>query len=206
MDLNSIRKAYKRQAKIYNSFFGWIFHPGRETAIELVDKKPGNKILEVGVGTGLSLPLYPPNVEVYGIDISKEMLAQAKELKQEEGLDQVKELLLMDAENMSFKDSFFDSVVAMYVASVVPHPIKFVAEMKRVCKPGGRIVIINHFYRPERLSGKLIGLLGPMSKLLGWRPNFALDDFLRETGLTVSNKIPINVLDMWTILIVENEK
>jgi phosphatidylethanolamine/phosphatidyl-N-methylethanolamine N-methyltransferase len=206
MDLNSIRKAYKRQSKIYNSFFGWVFNPGRETAMELVDLTPGNRILEVGVGTGLSLPLYPKNVEIYGIDISKEMLVQAKELKDEEGLDHVKELLIMDAENMTFKDNFFDSVVAMYVASVVPHPKKFVDEMKRVCKPRGRIVIINHFYRPERVSGKLIGLLGPMSKFLGFRPNFSLDHFLEDTGLKVSNKIPINVLDMWTILIVENEK
>ncbi len=206
MDLVSIQKAYRRQAKVYNFYFGWVFHPGRETAMELVDLTPGNKILEVGVGTGLSLPLYPKNVEIYGIDISKEMLKQAQELKEEENLENVKELLVMDAENMTFEDNFFDSVVAMYVASVVPHPEKLVEEMRRVCKPGGRMVIINHFYRPERLSGKLIGLLGPLSKLLGFRPNFSLDDFLRDTGLKVSNKIPINILDMWTILIAENEK
>lgn len=206
MDLVSVQKAYRRYAKVYNFYFGWIFNPGRESAVQLVDSKAGNRVLEVGVGTGLSLPLYPKDVKVVGIDISPEMLERAKELVQENELKQVESLLVMDAENMTFPDNSFDCVVAMYVASVVPHPKKFVKEMKRVCKLGGRIVIINHFYRPERLSGKLIGLLGPLSKVLGFRPNFSLEDFLRDTGLKVTNKVPVNILDMWTILISTNDK
>jgi phosphatidylethanolamine/phosphatidyl-N-methylethanolamine N-methyltransferase len=206
MDLVSVQKAYKRYAKVYNFYFGWIFHPGRQTALELVDTKPGNHILEVGVGTGLSLPLYPKHARIVGIDISPDMLARAKELVREEGLTNVESLEVMNAEEMSFKDNTFDSVVAMYVATVVPNPKKFVDEMKRVCKPKGRIVILNHFNSPATFGGKMVSSLRPLSRHLGFRPDLTLEDFLAETGLRITNKVSVNLFGFWDILIAENDK
>lgn len=206
LDLTSIEKAYRRYARVYNFYFGWIFHPGRQTALELVDCRPGNRILEVGVGTGLSLPLYPEHVSVVGIDLSPEMLMRAKELVDEENLKHVEGLHVMNAEAMRFADNSFDSVVAMYVATVVPSPNRFLNEIRRVCKPQGRIVILNHFYNPRRFRGRFFDAIAPLSKLLGFRPNLSLDEFLEETGLKISNKVSVNLFDMWTILLAVNDK
>ena len=206
LDIATIQKAYRRYAKVYNFYFGWIFNPGRQTALELCDSQPGAKVLEVGVGTGLSLPLYPKTTTVVGIDISKEMLALAQKLVSEENLTNVESLEIMDAEHMRFADNTFDTVVAMYVATVVPHPKDFVLEMKRVCKPGGKIIILNHFNDQERLFGKTATLLTPLSKFLGFRPNLSLEEFVSLTGINYQNKISVNVFSLWTILVVKNEK
>ncbi len=206
MDLISVQKVYKRYSKVYNFYFGWIFHPGRQNAIELVDTKPGHRILEVGVGTGLSLPLYPKDVKVVGIDISPHMLEKARELVKEENLSQVEALEVMNAEEMTFPDNSFDSVVAMYVATVVPNPKKFVQEMKRVCKPKGRIVVLNHFNSPHNVGGKIVSKLAPLSRHLGFRPDLKLEDFLEETGLKIQNKISVNLFGVWDILLSENDK
>lgn len=206
LDVASIQKAYKRYAKYYNFYFGWIFHPGRQTAVELADRSPGTRVLEVGVGTGLSLPLYPPDVKVTGIDLSKEMLHYAKELVKEDGLKNVENLLVMDAEHMTFPDSSFDSIVAMYVATVVPDPRQFVNELRRVCKPGGKIILLNHFANKERLFGKVAELISPISKYVGFRTNLTLEEFLNETGFEIDNKIAVNVMDLWTILVSTNKK
>ncbi len=202
----SIQKAYKRYAKSYNFFFGWIFHPGRATAVELLQRKPGHRILEVGVGTGLSLELYPRHVRVVGIDVSREMLDKAIEYVEKEKLVQVESLKIMDAENMTFEDSSFDSVVAMYVATVVPNPRKFISEMKRVCKPNGQIVLLNHFSKTDGITRRLNDFISPLSKYLGFRPNLTFEDFMVETGLIVDHRITVNVFDLWTILISTNEK
>ena len=98
------------------------------------------------MGTGLSLPLYPHNVSVVGIDISRDMLDQARVRLARDGLESAAALMVMDAEHMAFEDNSFDKVVAMYVASVVPDPRRLVDEMRRVCKPGGQIFMVNHFH------------------------------------------------------------
>lgn len=206
LDIPSIKNAYRRYAKYYNFYFGWIFHPGRQTAVELINSQNGSKILEVGVGTGLSLPLYPKYVTVYGIDISPEMLKYARDLVRMDGLENVAKLEVMNAEEMTFPDNMFDTVVAMYVATVVPSPKKFIKEIRRVCKPGGRIIILNHFNQPETIGGKLVSNLSPLSKVLGFRPNLSLREFMEETALPISNKISVNLFGFWTILIAENDK
>ncbi len=206
LDIFAVQKAYKRWAKFYNFYFGWIFHPGRQTAVELVENISGMHVLEVGVGTGLSLPLYPKQVRVTGIDISPHMLEKAKELVVEEKLQNVDDLLVMNAEEMDFEDNSFDCVVAMYVATVVPSPKKFVDEMKRVCKPGGKIIILNHFNDKKRLFGKMALLLTPISRQIGFRPNLSLTEFLQATKLKVNNKISVNLFDIWTALVIINEK
>ncbi|OQW49385.1 MAG: hypothetical protein A4S09_11905 [Proteobacteria bacterium SG_bin7] len=206
LDVASIQKAYKRYAKYYNFYFGWIFNPGRKTAVELTDQSEGAHVLEVGVGTGLSLPLYPSHVKVTGIDISNEMLHYAKELVKEDRLKNVEALLNMDAENMSFPDNSFDSIVAMYVATVVPNPKRFVKEMSRVCKPGGKIILLNHFANKKRIFGKAAELLSPISRYVGFRTNLTLEEFTKETGFEIENKISVNVMDLWTILVSTNKK
>jgi phosphatidylethanolamine/phosphatidyl-N-methylethanolamine N-methyltransferase len=206
IDNNTIVNAYKRYADYYNFYFGRVFHPGRKTAVDLADQTPGNKILEVGVGTGLSLPLYSSEVQVTGIDISPQMLEHAKDLVQAQDLKHVTDLQIMDAENMSFADNSFDCVIAMYVATVVPNPQKFVDEVRRVCKPGGQMIFLNHFNDPKTTFGKAARLLTPFSKHLGWRPNFTLEQFLNETNLEVTKKISVNIADLWTILLSENKK
>lgn len=204
LDILSIQKAYKRYAKVYNFYFGWVFHPGRQTAVELADTFPGAKILEVGVGTGLSLPLYPPHVHVTGVDISKDMLDIARKLVKESDLKHVVALHEMNAESMTFPDASFDTIVAMYVATVVPSPKRFIAELRRVCKPGGKIILLNHFNNEEKLFGRFASLMAPLSRLLGFRTNLTLEEFIKETDFKIENKISVNLFDLWTILVTRN--
>lgn len=206
MDIRAIEHAYKRYARIYDIAFGAIFQPGRKAIVERMRCKPGEHILEVGVGTGLSLPLYPDNVFVTGIDISNEMLARANTRKIKDKLDNVVQLSVMDAENMEFEDSSFDKVVAMYVASVVPDPERLVTEMRRVCKVNGQIVFVNHFNSRNTVLGSFERLIAPMSKQLGFRPDFSLDRFLQETGLLATDIHPVNIFNFCTMLESRNNK
>lgn len=199
MDINAIRKSYRRYAGRYDFYFGAVFQPGRKAVIDLLNCQPGDHILEVGVGTGLSLPLYSSEVRVTGIDVSPEMLAKARQRCQQQELTGV-ELHEMDAEAMDFADHSFDKVVAMYVASVVPNPHRLIAEMRRVCRPGGELFIVNHFHSTHPVIGRLEKMAAPLSKLMGFRPDFSLDDFVRETGLNVVQKSPVNLWGYWTLL------
>ena len=205
MDIDAIQKSYRRYASVYDFYFGAVFEPGRRAVIDRMHCRPGERILEVGVGTGLSLPLYPDHVLLTGIDLSVEMLARARARIQRDGLDHV-ELFEMDAEQMSFADDSFNKVVAMYVASVVPHPDRLVAEMHRVCKPGGELFIVNHFHSTNPLIAWLEKLIAPLSSMLGFRPDFSLDKFLRDTGLEVLDKSQVNLLGYWTFLRAVNNK
>jgi phosphatidylethanolamine/phosphatidyl-N-methylethanolamine N-methyltransferase len=181
MDISAIEQAYRRYARFYDFVFGAVFQPGRKAIVARMNCRSGERILEVGVGTGLSLLLYPRNVLVTGIDISRDMLAQAQAKKERDQLDNIVQLSVMDAENMEFEDSSFDKVVAMYVASVVPDPERLVDEMRRVCKPNGRIIFVNHFHSRNPLLRACESLLAPLSKQLGFRPDFSLDRFLGAT-------------------------
>ena len=159
MDIRAIEQAYRRYARFYDVCFGAVFQPGRRAIVDRMDCGPGETILEVGVGTGLSLPLYPRDVSVVGIDISRHMLDQARVRQARCGRDNVAELMVMDAENMAFGDDSFDKVVAMYVASVVPDPRRLVDEMRRVCKSGGQIFMVNHFHSSNPVLGGFERLL-----------------------------------------------
>ncbi len=200
MNIDAVKAAYRRYARIYDILFGPIFHPGRKVIVEALECQPGDRILEVGVGTGLSLPLYPDHVKVTGIDISTEMLEKARQRIQRDRLSQVDEVLEMDAERMEFADASFDKVVAMYVVSVVPDLAQLVKEMRRVCKPNGEIFIANHFHSSNPVMKSVEKLLSPLSKLAGFHPDVDLDKFVRDTGLDVVEMRNVNLFGYWKVL------
>jgi len=206
LDINAIELAYSRYSRCYDMIFGTVFQPGRKAIVELMDCRPGDRVLEVGVGTGLSLPLYPGNVQVTGIDISPDMLSKALARKRRRRLDNVLLLSVMDAQDMEFEDSCFDKVVAMYVASVVPDPGRLVEEMRRVCKPNGTIEFVNHFHSRNPFLGSLENLISPLSRQLGFHPDFSLQDFIEKTGLEPTCIHPVNMFHFFTMVEESNRK
>ncbi|MBI4293219.1 MAG: class I SAM-dependent methyltransferase [Betaproteobacteria bacterium] len=205
MNLEAIEKVYRRYAPSYDFYFGAVLQPGRRKVIERMNCRPGERILEVGVGTGLSLPLYPRNVHVTGIDVSREMLARAHDRVAAMHLDNVT-LQCMDAESMTFPDDSFDKVVAMYVVSVVPSPGRLVAEMRRVCKPGASLYVVNHFRQSNPVVSMLERMMAPFSGLVGFHPDFSLEHFVEQTGFTAAENIPVNLFGYWTLLRSRNDK
>ncbi|HYD57202.1 MAG TPA: methyltransferase domain-containing protein [Burkholderiales bacterium] len=195
--IEAAREAYRRYAGFYDALFGPVLQPGRRAVMKALGCRPGERILEVGVGTGLSLPMYPPWVRITGIDVSREMLEKARQRVTRETLDNVDELLEMDAEHLSFGDGSFDRVVAMYVVSVVQHPERVMAELRRVCRPGGEILVVNHVRSSNPLLGAVEKSLAPLSAKLGWHPDFELEK-ITATGGTLLEMRTVGVL--WKVL------
>jgi phosphatidylethanolamine/phosphatidyl-N-methylethanolamine N-methyltransferase len=178
MQLDAVKAAYRRYAGFYDALFGPVLQPGRRAVIQALGCRPGERVLEVGVGTGLSLPMYPSSVRLTGIDVSREMLQKARARVARRGLANVEALLEMDAEAMDFPDASFDKVVAMYVVSVVRDPARLLQELHRVCRHDGEIFIVNHFRSDNRLLGAVEKALGGLSAQLGFRPDFEMRDML----------------------------
>jgi phosphatidylethanolamine/phosphatidyl-N-methylethanolamine N-methyltransferase len=206
MDLQDTLKTYRAFSGTYDVVFGPIFHIGRKEAVRIANTRPGQRILEVGVGTGLSLPFFRADSRVTGIDVSAEMLAKARRRVTQRKLLHVDTLLEMDAENLSFRDNSFDSVIALYVASVVPNPARFAAEMRRVCIPGGSIVIVNHFTSENPALRFFEKRLAPLAGKIGFHADFPLDDFLAASKLDVRESKPSNLFGYWRLLRCVNEK
>lgn len=175
LDADAVRAAYRRWAGIYDVAFGGVSGWGRRRAVEEVNRLPGTRVLEVGVGTGLALPHYRADKRITGIDLSAEMLARARARVTSERLGNVEALLELDAESTGFADGAFDIAVAMFVASVVPHPRALMAELRRVVRPGGNILFVNHFAAEGGLRWWAERTLAPASRALGWHPDFAFD-------------------------------
>ena len=178
MQIETVKAAYRRYAGFYDALFGPVLQPGRTAVVDALGCRPGERVLEVGVGTGLSLPLYPPSIRVTGIDVSREMLDKARARVAKRNFAHVEALLEMDAEAMSFADASFDKVVAMYVVSVVANPARLLAELHRVCRPDGEIFIVNHVRSDNPLLGALEKSLARFSDKLGFRPDFELRELL----------------------------
>jgi len=178
MQIDAVKAAYRRYARIYDTVFGPVLQPGRKAVLDALNLKPGERVLEVGVGTGLSLQLYPRDVRITGIDVSREMLDKARARVARRKLENVEGLLEMDAERMDFPDASFDKVVAMYVVSVVERPAKLLEELHRVCKPDGEIFIVNHFHSDNRILGGIEKALSGFSSTLGFHPDFNLREML----------------------------
>jgi phosphatidylethanolamine/phosphatidyl-N-methylethanolamine N-methyltransferase len=180
MQIEAVKTAYRRYARIYDTVFGPVLQPGRRALLERLGLKSGDRVLEVGVGTGLALSLYPSSVRITGIDVSSEMLEKARTRVARRRLGNVEALLEMDAERMTFPDASFDKVVAMYVVSVVPRPAKLIEELHRVCKPDGEIFIVNHFRSENRFLGAVEKALAGFSSQLGFHPDFDLREVLPD--------------------------
>ena len=175
LDADAVRAAYRRWAGVYDLVFGGISAWGRRRAAAEVNRLPGSRVLEVGVGTGLALPHYRTDKRITGIDLSAEMLDRARTRVKAERLGNVDALLELDAESTGFADAGFDIAVAMFVASVVPHPRELMAELRRVVRPGGHILFVNHFAAEGGLRWWAERTLAPASRALGWHPDFAFD-------------------------------
>lgn len=180
MQIEAVKAAYRRYAGIYDTLFGPVLQPGRRAVLDALKLRPGDRVLEVGVGTGLSLPLYPRDVRVTGVDVSREMLEKARARVTRGRLEHVEALLEMDAEAMAFPDASFDKVVAMYVVSVVARPARLLEELHRVCRPDGEIFIVNHFHSDNRILGALEKALAGFSSQLGFHPDFDLRQMLPD--------------------------
>lgn len=205
MDIEMVERAYRRYAPTYDRYFGGVLQQGRDAVMDRLRLRPGERILEVGVGTGLSLPRYPASVEVTGIDISHDMLALASARAAREKLSHVAGLARMDAESMSFPDASFDKVVAMYVVSVVPDPVRLIDEMRRVCRPGGELFVVNHFLHENALVAFFEKTIAPLSRYLGFHPNLCLPGLIADTRLDVIERARVNALGMWTLLRVRRD-
>lgn len=205
MELESIKKIYAGYSNIYDVLFKRFFYPRIKHAITYMDIRPGERILDVGVGTGLSFSVFPKHCKVIGIDLSTEMLKKAREKIEKNGLDNIK-LLGMDAMSIGFKDDSFDKVFISHVVSVVPDPYMVMSEVKRVCRKGGQVVIVNHFKSRNKLVETAEKIINPVCKKIGWRSDLCLNEFIDRSGLKVKRKYTLKKLDFWHILFTTNDK
>ncbi len=203
LDQGTIEKAYARWAPVYDLVFGAVFDKGRQAAIAAAERI-GGRILEVGVGTGISLPHYSPTNRVTGIDISVPMLKKARERVAARGLGNVEALAVMDAAQMALPDESFDVVVAQYVITAVPHPEATLDEFARVLKPGGEIVLINHIGAETGLRRALEQRFAPVARQLGWRPEFPWGRFAawvdRARGMRLIERRPMPPLGHFSLI------
>ncbi len=204
LDADTIRAAYSRHAKSYDSWFGLVSRTARNEAVKTVNNASGSTVLEVGVGTGLALPRYAPGKRITGIDLSRDMLAIARERAAGLGLRNVESLLEMDAQATSFEDGSFDIAVAMFVASVVPDPRALVKELRRVVKPGGKILFVNHFAREAGPIWWVERAMAPASGQLGWHPDFRLGHMFTEADLAAATVRDMRPLGLFRLVELPN--
>jgi phosphatidylethanolamine/phosphatidyl-N-methylethanolamine N-methyltransferase len=183
LDKDTIAKAYGRWAPVYDLVFGAVFEHGRHAAIAAAERI-GGRILEVGIGTGLSLPYYSQAVRICGVDISEPMLRKAQQRVVELGLANVEGLAVMDAEHLDFPDASFDVVVAQYVVTTVPNPEATLDEFARVLKPGGEIVLVSRVGAEAGLRRALERWFAPAARKLGWRTEFSFTRYAQWAQTT----------------------
>ena len=193
-------KLYAEFAPLYDKVFGKIFFSRLRQVIEALDIPRGAKVLEVGAGTGTSFPAYPRHCEVTGVDLAPDMLARAQEKILENDWGHLR-VMEMNALDLKFPDNSFDYVMAFHVVTVVPDPIRMIQEAKRVCKPGGKIVIVNHFRSTLPLVGSLTAALDPVTRYLGWSTKLRLKPFIEEADLKVDTIYKLSKPSLYTVLL-----
>jgi phosphatidylethanolamine/phosphatidyl-N-methylethanolamine N-methyltransferase len=194
-----VERVYEKLASVYDLIFGPTLHPGRLVARDRMEIRPGSHILEVGVGTGINASLYPRNCHITGIDLSTSMLDKARERVAREGLRNVR-LLEMDAAKTTFADDTFDIVYAPYLISVVPDPVTVAREMRRVCKPGGKIVILNHFRSANPVLSRVERAISPFTVHIGFKSDLDLPAFLAQAELRPESIEKVNVPKIWSLV------
>ena len=205
MELKAVQSSYARWAPIYDRTFGAVTNAGRRRVVNYINRR-GGSVLEVGVGTGLSLPHYGADLRVTGIDFSNEMLAKAETRVAEMDLANVAGLRQMDARDLDFPDASFDTVAAMHVLSVVPEPQKVMAEIARVLKPGGEVVISNHFKSTQGVLASLEKISAPFANVLGWHSDFEIGTILGEETLSLKEQESLPPFGMMTFLVMKKAR
>lgn len=205
MESYRIKGIYAAWSHLYDYVFKMFFYRRLGHAIRLLSIQPGQRVLDVGVGTGLSLDFYPPQCRVVGIDLSHEMLRRAQARVRERGLAHVR-LVEMDGTHLAFPSDTFDCVVAAHVMSVVTEPVRVLAEIKRVTKSDGKIVIINHFQSTNKALAKVEEWLNPITSRIGWRTDLDLTSLVREGKIDVDFEYKLKRGDLWKVVFAVNTK
>ena len=204
LDAEAVKAAYRRWAGVYDNVFGGISAFGRRRAVAAVNALPGERVLEVGVGTGLALPRYAGGKRITGIDLSGDMLDRARMRVSRQRLDHVDALLEMDAEETQFADGSFDIAVAMFVASVVPNPRRLYGELRRVVRPGGHILFVNHFLADGGIRLAVERGMARASRSLGWHPDFAIESLLPPADRARARIEPVPPAGLFTLVTLTN--
>jgi phosphatidylethanolamine/phosphatidyl-N-methylethanolamine N-methyltransferase len=199
VETDFVTSVYEKLASVYDYTFGPTLHPGRVVAIQRMKISPGDRVLEVGVGTGINASLYPADCAVVGIDLSSSMLEKARDRVWRKGLRNVR-LQEMDAAHMTFADDCFDIVYAPYLISVVPDPVAVAREMHRVCKPGGRIIVLNHFRSPNHLLASIERAISPFTVHIGFKSDLDLPGFLAQAELEPISIEKVSFPRIWSLV------
>lgn len=203
LETSFVEGVYEKLASVYDLFFGLSLHLGRTKAIQRMGIRPDDRILEVGVGTGMNLPLYPSRCSVTAVDLSEGMLERARMRVAHHNLRNVR-LIQMDATELRFPDNSFDIVYAPYFINCVPDPIAVTREMRRVCRADGRLVFVNHFLSDSPISSKVERAIAPLTVHLGFKSDFDLPAFLAQTGLRAASIEKVNLPRIWSLVICPN--
>ena len=194
-----VARVYENLAFVYDWTFGPTLHPGRVTALERMGVKAGDRVLEVGVGTGINVGLYPRDCSVVGIDLTTSMLEKARERVEKKNLQNVR-LLEMDAADLKFADGTFDIVYAPYLISVVPDPVAVAREMRRVCRPGGKVVILNHFRSANPIMASIERAISPFTVHIGFKSDLDLPGFVAQAELKPISIEKVNFPKIWSLV------
>lgn len=205
MDIEAVETSYARWAPVYDKTFGAVTNVGRRRAVNYINNLSG-AVLEVGVGTGLSLQHYRHGLQVTGIDFSAEMLAKARKKVNRMNLGQIVALRQMDARELDFPDNTFDTIAAIHVLSVVPEPERVMTEIARVLKPGGRVVITNHFARDEGILAYVERKTAHLADVIGWHSDFDIATILQEPTLAIETQESLPPLGMMTFLVLKDTR
>jgi phosphatidylethanolamine/phosphatidyl-N-methylethanolamine N-methyltransferase len=190
---------YSQLSPVYDVLFGAVLQPGRAAAVTQMGDAPGTRVLEVGIGTGLGARLYPRSFEVTGIDLCPRMLEKARKRIAREGLQHIA-LKRMDAASLTIDANSFDIVYAPYTISVVPDPVQVAREMRRVCRPGGRVVILNHFRSNSPIAAFLERVISPVTIHFGFRSDLDLPTLLANARLQPSSSERVNLPPIWSLV------
>jgi phosphatidylethanolamine/phosphatidyl-N-methylethanolamine N-methyltransferase len=205
MQESSTRKIYDVQSVFYDATFGRLVKRRIERAIEHMNITDTDTVLDLGIGTGASLNFYPRHGRVVGIDLSAGMLRECRKKIRERELNRAV-VFQADALRLPFADDSFDHVFISHVISVVSDPAKLVREAQRVAKPGARIVIVNHFQSTNRFIAMVEKWLCPLCTKLGWRSDLALQDLIRQTGVSIDYRYKLESIDLWETVVISNDK
>ncbi|RPH81659.1 MAG: class I SAM-dependent methyltransferase [Planctomycetaceae bacterium] len=192
-------RLYRELVPAYEALWPMVARRRIRSVIRGMKFQPGQRVLEVGVGTGMSLTAYPRDIDLTGVDLSEDMLAQAEKLIEDERLSHIR-VMPMNAEQLEFEDSSFDVVTSFHVISVVSEPRRMMGEMLRVCKPGGLIVMINHFRSNNPWIAKMVDSAGSVTRHLGWRTDLSLDEVVAEMPLRLERRYKTSPTSLFTII------